>query len=164
MGLLLLLLFWFWLDKTVKRKRETNRKEKFFKKNGGLLLHHQTNDGNLGKTKVFPSKELERATDDFSRNRVLGEGGQGTVYKGMLIDGKIVAIRKSKIVDENQLEQFINEVAIVSRIDHRNVVKLLGIVWRQRSHFLYTNSCRMGPSSISFMIQKSSSLLHGTCA
>ena len=79
-------------------------KEKFFKRNGGLLLQQQTNEGALGKTKVFPSQELEVATDYFNENRILGRGGQGTVYKGMLSDGKIVAVKKSKLVEESQLE------------------------------------------------------------
>ncbi|KAL2482341.1 Wall-associated receptor kinase-like 2 [Forsythia ovata] len=67
---------------------------------------------------LFTVKELEKATDNFNESRILGQGGQGT--------GKIVAIKKSKLVDENQVEQFINEVVMLSQIIHRNVVKLLG--------------------------------------
>ncbi|PPS13326.1 hypothetical protein GOBAR_AA07322 [Gossypium barbadense] len=104
-------------------------KQKYFKRNGGLLLqqHLFSNEGNVEKNKLFTSKEMEKATN----NRILGQGGQGTVYKGMLIDGSIVAIKKSKMVEgkkcaEKKVEQFINEVIILSQINHRNVVKLLG--------------------------------------
>ena len=75
---------------------------------------------------MFNSKDLEKATDNFNVNGILGQGGQGIVYKGMLIDGKIVAIKKSKVIDEGKLEEFVNEVVILSQINHRNVVKLLG--------------------------------------
>ncbi|KAH6801412.1 hypothetical protein C2S52_001876 [Perilla frutescens var. hirtella] len=126
LGFLLLLLMCFWLYKVLQKRKEKNLKEKFFKRNGGLLLQQQTNEGTLGKTKVFPAKELEVATDNFNESRILGHGAQGTVYKGMLSDGKLVAIKKSKFVEENQVELFINEVVILSQINHRNVVKLLG--------------------------------------
>ncbi|PPS13318.1 hypothetical protein GOBAR_AA07314 [Gossypium barbadense] len=106
-------------------------KQKYFKRNGGLLLQQHSSEGNVKKIKLFTSKEMEKATDHYNENRILGQGGQGTVYKGMLIDGSIVAIKKSKMVegkkfDEKKVEQFINEVIILSQINHRNVVKLLG--------------------------------------
>ncbi|KAL9412066.1 hypothetical protein AB3S75_045642 [Citrus x aurantiifolia] len=116
------------LHEIVERRRVIKLKQNFFKRNGGLLLQQESssNEGNSEKTKLFTSMELEMATDNFNTNRILGQGGQGTVYKGMLTNGRIVAIKKSKLVDESNIEQFINEVAILSQINHRNVVKLLG--------------------------------------
>ncbi|CAO2837573.1 unnamed protein product [Amaranthus hypochondriacus] len=128
LGLMVMVIGCYWLYRVVKRKKEAKRKSDYFKKNGGLLLQQQIGSigGNAQKTKIFPVTELEKATDNFNKNRILGQGGQGTVYKGMLKDGRIVAIKKSKKVDESQLEQFVNEVVILSQINHRNVVKLLG--------------------------------------
>ncbi|GKV52866.1 hypothetical protein SLEP1_g59422 [Rubroshorea leprosula] len=103
-------------------------RRQFFKQNGGLLLQQQLSsiEGNVEKTKIFSTKELERATDNFNKNRILGQGGQGTVYKGMLVDGRIVAIKKSKELDKEKIKDFINEVVILTQINHRNIVKLLG--------------------------------------
>ncbi|KAF8032680.1 hypothetical protein BT93_D1564 [Corymbia citriodora subsp. variegata] len=80
----------------------------------------------MEKGKLFTSMELDTATDHFNENRILGQGGQGTVYKGMLIDGTIIAVKKSKVIDIGQVEQFVNEIIVLSKINHRNVVKLLG--------------------------------------
>ncbi|KAH9659337.1 Wall-associated receptor kinase-like 2 [Citrus sinensis] len=126
--LFLLLIGLWWLYKFIKRRRKIKRKQKFFKRNGGLLLRQElsSNEGNIEKTKLFTSKDLEKATDNYNVSRILGQGGQGTVFKGMLTDGRIVAVKKSKSVHESNVEQFINEVIILSQINHRNVVKLLG--------------------------------------
>ncbi|XP_076890867.1 wall-associated receptor kinase-like 9 [Bidens hawaiensis] len=118
----------FTLYKIIQRAKDKRRKRRFFERNGGLLLKQQEagNDGLVEKTKLFTSNELERATDYFSENRIIGRGGQGTVYKGMLSDGRIIAVKKSKVINQRQLEQFINEMVILSQVNHRNVVKLLG--------------------------------------
>ncbi|KAG6787823.1 hypothetical protein POTOM_003868 [Populus tomentosa] len=92
-GSLLLLVGIGRLYKLVKNRKNIELK-KNFKRNGGLLLQQQlsSSDGSIQKTKMFTSKELEKATDRFNDNRILGQGGQGTVYKGMQADGMIVAL------------------------------------------------------------------------
>ncbi|XP_035546997.1 wall-associated receptor kinase-like 22 [Juglans regia] len=128
LGVLFLLIGGWGSYKVVKKRKRIERRKEFFKRNGGLLLQHQISQSelNVENTKLFNSKDLERATDHFNVNRILGQGGQGTVYKGMLDDGRIVAVKKSKITDEGKLQEFINEVVVLSQINHRNIVKLLG--------------------------------------
>ncbi|KAK7246180.1 hypothetical protein RIF29_41040 [Crotalaria pallida] len=126
LGSIILLLGLWWLHKVVKKRVIKKRKEKFFKRNGGLLLQQRLSSGEVSVDKaiLFTLTDLESATDNFNVNRVLGKGGQGTVYKGMLEDGKIVAVKKFKV--QGKIEEFINEFVILSQINHRNVVKLLG--------------------------------------
>ncbi|KAK4254041.1 hypothetical protein QN277_009473 [Acacia crassicarpa] len=126
-GFLCLFILGYKLHQFIKQKQEKIRKEKLFRQNGGLLLQEKmSNYGNRESTKLFTAEELERATDSYNQSRFLGQGGYGTVYKGMLPDGAIVAVKKSREIARNQIETFVNEVVILSQINHRNIVKLLG--------------------------------------
>ncbi|KAG8499391.1 hypothetical protein CXB51_005970 [Gossypium anomalum] len=111
----------WWLYGKLEKRRNIKRKQEHFKRNGGLLLEKKlsSKEGGVENIKFFTSNH-------YNENRILGRGGQGVVYKGMLHDGRIVAVKKSKIVDQEHLDPFINEIVILAKIDHRNVVKLLG--------------------------------------
>ena len=117
-----------WLYWGLKKRKFIKLKKKFFEQNGGLMLRQQlsSQEGSNETVKIFSAEELEKATDKYAENKIIGQGGYGTVYKGTLTNGRIVAIKKSKMVDKSQIEQFINEVLVLTQINHRNVVKLLG--------------------------------------
>ncbi|XP_042486466.1 wall-associated receptor kinase 2-like [Macadamia integrifolia] len=112
----------------IQQRRIIKHREKFFQQNGGLLLQQQiaSRKGVTDIATILTIEQLEKATNNFDESRVVGQGGYGTVFRGNLSNGKVVAIKKSKIMDKGQIIQFINEVDILSQINHRNVVKLLG--------------------------------------
>ncbi|KAF3943220.1 hypothetical protein CMV_030198 [Castanea mollissima] len=117
-----------WLYLVLKKRKLIRLKEKFFKQNGGLILEQQLSrfEGSTETTKIFTEEELQRATNNYNESKIIGQGGFGTVYKGDLPNNTVVAIKKSKTIDQSQIQQFINEVFVLSQINHRNVVKLLG--------------------------------------
>ncbi|KAK4483875.1 hypothetical protein RD792_011084 [Penstemon davidsonii] len=124
LGVIFVLLFTCWLYMGFKRRKSYKMKQKFFLQNGGILLQEKL----IGKGRspdtamIFSSTELIKATNNFHNSMIV----YGVVYKGYLTDKRIVAIKKSKEVDPTQIDQFINEVIVLSQINHRNVVKLLG--------------------------------------
>ena len=91
-----------------------------------MLQQLSTREDTSQAAQIFTEEELKKATKNYDQSLIIGIGGFGTVYKGVLPDNKIVAVKKSKIIDANQIEQFINEVVVLTQINHRNVVKLLG--------------------------------------
>ncbi|KXG31948.1 LEAF RUST 10 DISEASE-RESISTANCE LOCUS RECEPTOR-LIKE PROTEIN KINASE-like 1.2 [Sorghum bicolor] len=78
------------------------------------------------RTHIFTYEELDEATDGFSDERELGVGGFGTVYKGTLLDGSVVAVKRLYKNSYKSVEQFQNEVEILSRLRHPNLVTLYG--------------------------------------
>ena len=81
----------------------------------------------IGTAKNFTLNDIERATNNFDLSRILGEGGFGLVYSGILDDGKEVAVKILKRADQHGGREFLAEVEMLSRLHHRNLVKLIGI-------------------------------------
>ncbi|KAL8146598.1 wall-associated receptor kinase 2-like [Apium graveolens] len=118
-----------WLYCIFKKRKHSQLREKFFHQNGGLLLKQQSisKEGNsVESTKIFTHVELKKATNNYAADRILGQGGHGVVFKGILPDQRVVAIKRSKVMDKSEIHQFINEMVILTQVNHRNVVKLLG--------------------------------------
>ncbi|GMJ07820.1 hypothetical protein HRI_004451200 [Hibiscus trionum] len=74
----------------------------------------------------FTYEELIQATSGFAEHNLLGEGGFGCVYKGILIDGREVAVKQLKIGGGQGEREFRAEVEIISRVHHRHLVSLVG--------------------------------------
>lgn len=77
----------------------------------------------------FTYQELEEATHGFSDENLLADGWSGRVHRGMLQDGRAVAVKQLKTTGRNNLrgvEEFLTEVEMLSRAQHRNVVMLVG--------------------------------------
>ncbi|KAF8377685.1 hypothetical protein HHK36_031069 [Tetracentron sinense] len=111
----------------VGKRISIKHKAQFFRNNGELLQQRiSSRESIVESIKIFTREELEKATDNYDESLIVGRGGYGTVYKGILPNYNIVAIKKSEVVDKRQIEQFINEVVILSQINHRNVVKFMG--------------------------------------
>ncbi|KAK0593412.1 hypothetical protein LWI29_036264 [Acer saccharum] len=77
-------------------------------------------------SKIFTGKEIKKATNNFSKDRLLGTGGYGEVYKGILADGTIVAVKCAKLGNTKGTDQVLNEVRILCQVNHRSLVGLLG--------------------------------------
>ncbi|KAG6695158.1 hypothetical protein I3842_09G082900 [Carya illinoinensis] len=88
-----------------------------------------TEEGELVSSEELPFMKLSTlmaATDNFSDSNKLGIGGFGTVYKGVLADGNTVAVKRLSRKSWQGLEEFKNELMVIAKLQHRNLVKLLG--------------------------------------
>ncbi|KAM3296636.1 hypothetical protein ACQJBY_038801 [Aegilops geniculata] len=124
-ALLIMVLGAILVTRKMKQRRAKMLKKKFFKQNRGHLLQQLVSQkADIAERMIIPLVELQKATNNFDKAREIGGGGHGTVYKGIMSDLHVVAIKKSKVAIQREIDEFINEVAILSQINHRNVVKL----------------------------------------
>ncbi|XP_076937668.1 wall-associated receptor kinase 5-like [Bidens hawaiensis] len=110
--------------------------------NGSLSYKHypkkifQLTNSCFGSIQIFGPKDLKKATNNYADNMILGKGAQGTVYKGILPDKRVVAIKRHRILSQSRVEQLITEIVILESISHNNVVRLLGCCFKTEDAFL----------------------------
>eukprot|EP01018_Ginkgo_biloba_P036595 Gb_07080 [translate_table: standard] len=90
-------------------------------------VHPDVSESLIGQDQtIFTLEVLTLATANFSDDNKLGEGGFGPVYKGRTPDGVEIAVKKLSVQSGQGKTEFLNEVKLVAKIQHRNLVKLLG--------------------------------------
>ncbi|KAJ3709320.1 hypothetical protein LUZ61_013025 [Rhynchospora tenuis] len=110
----------------LRERRKLNKvKQKYFKQHGGWLLFEEMKSSKDYGFTIFSEENIKKATNNYDSTQIIGHGGHGTVYKGIL-KGNVVAIKKCKFIDESQKKEFGKEMLILSEINHKNIVKLLG--------------------------------------
>ncbi|CAL0333682.1 unnamed protein product [Lupinus luteus] len=80
----------------------------------------------LKNVRIFTYKELRNACDNFSSANKIGEGGFGSVYKGLLKDGKVAAIKVLSAESRQGVREFLTEINVISEIEHEYLVELYG--------------------------------------
>ncbi|XP_038895960.1 G-type lectin S-receptor-like serine/threonine-protein kinase At1g11330 [Benincasa hispida] len=104
-------------------------KNEYSKKGKRLKLRRDDMIGDKSKFEELPLYDYENlaiATHNFDLSNKLGQGGFGPVYKGRLLDGQEIAIKRLSRASNQGYEEFINEVIVISKLQHRNLVQLLG--------------------------------------
>lgn len=108
----------------------------------------------------YSYQELKKATNNFSDKVLLGKGGFGQVYKGILPDSKIeVAVKRISKESTQGLREFVSEIASIGRLRHRNLVQLLGW-YRRRDDFLLVYDYMANGSLDKFLFEEPKMILN----
>ncbi|KAI8006244.1 putative leucine-rich repeat receptor-like serine/threonine-protein kinase [Camellia lanceoleosa] len=96
----------------------------------GCLRHNNTMEHDLKgpelHTGSFTLRQIKAATKNFDFANKIGEGGFGLVYKGLLLDGTVIAVKQLSSKSKQGNQEFVNEIGMISALQHPNLVKLYG--------------------------------------
>ena len=87
--------------------------------------------------KDFTYREMAVATNNFEKSTQVGEGGYGKVYKGILADGTVVAIKRAQEGSLQGVKEFLTEIEFLSRLHHQNLVSLIGYCDEESEQVLF---------------------------
>ncbi|KAK4588167.1 hypothetical protein RGQ29_019242 [Quercus rubra] len=108
------------------RKKSDAINELNSEKSDSILNYHATSEITSVESLQFEFGTIEAATNKFSDDNKIGEGGFGKVYKGVLPEGKEIAVKRFSMKSLQGLEEFKNEVVLIAKLQHKNLVRLLG--------------------------------------
>ncbi|GJN30307.1 hypothetical protein PR202_gb18601 [Eleusine coracana subsp. coracana] len=93
-------------------------------------LHKNASEREIPGSTKFSLPEIQKATKNFSPNLKIGQGGSGTVYKGQLADGTLIAVKRAKknVYDKQMGREFRNEIETLQHIEHLNLVRFHGFL------------------------------------
>ncbi|KQK05544.1 receptor-like serine/threonine-protein kinase SD1-8 [Brachypodium distachyon] len=123
--ILALIGFFFWRRKRTKSRLPGPNKWSGISHSRGLQSEGTSHGDDL-ELPIFDLETIAAATDSFSTDNKLGEGGYGPVYKGKLEDGEEIAVKTLSKASTQGLDEFKNEVMLIAKLQHRNLVRLLG--------------------------------------
>ncbi|KAL0285540.1 UNVERIFIED_CONTAM: G-type lectin S-receptor-like serine/threonine-protein kinase [Sesamum calycinum] len=91
-----------------------------------IVLRSDMDSVKIEELPLYSFEMLATATNNFDLSNKLGMGGFGPVYKGKLANGNEIAVKRLSAASGQGLEEFMNEVVVISKLQHRNLVRLLG--------------------------------------
>ncbi|XP_008461065.3 G-type lectin S-receptor-like serine/threonine-protein kinase CES101 isoform X1 [Cucumis melo] len=128
--LLCFLVYLKWKTQIIKAIRKTRRDsehQNFLQELGiPTIMNKQRRDIRNSELQFFSFRSVVSTTNNFADNCKLGEGGFGPVYKGTLADGQEVAIKRLSRKSGQGIEEFKNEVILIAKLQHTNLVRLIG--------------------------------------
>ncbi|KOM49462.1 hypothetical protein LR48_Vigan08g028900 [Vigna angularis] len=107
--------------------------EKFYQTSDKMMFDEETLNGDLP---TIPLIAVLHSTNNFSEESKLGEGGFGPVYKGILPDGRQIAVKRLSKFSGQGTQEFKNEVMFIAKLQHRNLVRLLGCCLEENENIL----------------------------
>ncbi|XP_044497372.1 G-type lectin S-receptor-like serine/threonine-protein kinase At1g67520 [Mangifera indica] len=136
---------WYLMVKKIKARVQSVNNRKKLLQELASTLPHASEFGRRGRKrkkgigsclKIFDFHTIEVATNNFSTENKLGEGGFGPVYKGKLVDGQEIAVKRLSRKTEQGIKEFKNEVKLIAKLQHTNLVKLLGCSLHEEERIL----------------------------
>ncbi|XP_057764691.1 G-type lectin S-receptor-like serine/threonine-protein kinase At1g11330 [Salvia miltiorrhiza] len=150
--------WWLMVKKKGDKAKDTSILEAghmFTTDSTAMVLRNESKEVNIGELPKFTFEMLANATNQFHEDNLLGRGGFGPVYKGVLANGKDIAVKRLSTDSGQGVHEFMNEVIVISKLQHRNLVKLLGgCVDKEEKILIYEympnkslDACIFGPTN-----------------